>query len=342
MPAAIAVGTLLAGLVLGWAGKTLFAPPVGTPDELAFARFTVEEGSVESSIDLNTVVEWTRAGGGLNLADGIVTSVDVASGSRVDAGTRLFSVNLRPVIAIEGAVPAFRALSRGSSGTDVAQLQAFLIAAGYYRGAADGVFGGTTATAVKSWQRALGLAADGVVQMGDVIFFKDLPATIAISDDLEVGAAIAFGAPAVDILSAFPTFTIPVTPTQAEAITNGAPVNIQAPDSSDWTARVADREVDAEGAISLILESADEQPICRESCSLLSSASKEILPSDVIVVPKTSGLVVPTSAIRSISGDLFVVDISGERHVIEVVASARGMSVVTGLKPGQVLRVPAA
>jgi hypothetical protein len=53
-------------------------------------------------------------------------------------------------------------LRRGSSGTAVRELQAFLGLQGYQVGTADGVFGSLTETALKAFQRAQGLTADGV------------------------------------------------------------------------------------------------------------------------------------------------------------------------------------
>ena len=58
-----------------------------------------------------------------------------------------------------------RQLSKGSSGNDVKTLQRLLIAAGYTCGSygADGDFGGATDSAVRKWQAANGLTADGIV-----------------------------------------------------------------------------------------------------------------------------------------------------------------------------------
>lgn len=55
------------------------------------------------------------------------------------------------------------ALRRGSSGVDVLTLQQFLVSEGYLAGEIDGTFGVKTETAVKAFQFAQGLGADGVV-----------------------------------------------------------------------------------------------------------------------------------------------------------------------------------
>ena len=53
-------------------------------------------------------------------------------------------------------------LKQGSSGTDVKELQAKLIELGYLSGKADGVYGAKTVAAVKAYQKANKLSADGV------------------------------------------------------------------------------------------------------------------------------------------------------------------------------------
>lgn len=59
--------------------------------------------------------------------------------------------------------PALEALSRqGSTGTQVRQIQRRLISLGYLSGGEDGVYGEKTADAVRRFQRAKGLDADGV------------------------------------------------------------------------------------------------------------------------------------------------------------------------------------
>ena len=50
----------------------------------------------------------------------------------------------------------------GSTGNEVKQIQTRLKSWGYYKGTVDGVYGSKTQAAVKSFQRANGLTADGI------------------------------------------------------------------------------------------------------------------------------------------------------------------------------------
>ncbi len=54
-------------------------------------------------------------------------------------------------------------IKRGSRGELVALVQLMLNEKGYSCGSADGIFGTKTESAVKSYQRAKGLSADGIV-----------------------------------------------------------------------------------------------------------------------------------------------------------------------------------
>lgn len=56
-----------------------------------------------------------------------------------------------------------RTLFWGSRGSDVTLMQKRLKAWGYYRGRVDGIYGGSTFSAVRSFQRKNGLRADGIV-----------------------------------------------------------------------------------------------------------------------------------------------------------------------------------
>lgn len=61
---------------------------------------------------------------------------------------------------------AVRVLRRGMTGADVRTLQAALNAGGFACGAADGAFGAATETALKRFQTAYKLGADGIAGKG--------------------------------------------------------------------------------------------------------------------------------------------------------------------------------
>lgn len=93
-----------------------------------------------------------------------------AVGSTVDCGDPLFRVDDRPVPLLFGPLPVYRGLSVGVKGPDVAQFEGNLRALGYSGFTADEAFTASTASAVKRWQRATGLAETGAVAPGQVIY----------------------------------------------------------------------------------------------------------------------------------------------------------------------------
>ncbi|MGN0774106.1 MAG: peptidoglycan-binding protein [Candidatus Ventricola sp.] len=65
------------------------------------------------------------------------------------------------IVSASSADEEYLLLKLGTSGVEVRKLQARLAELGYYAGGVDGVYGETTASAVKAFQRANGLSGDG-------------------------------------------------------------------------------------------------------------------------------------------------------------------------------------
>jgi peptidoglycan hydrolase-like protein with peptidoglycan-binding domain len=87
----------------------------------------------------------------------VVTSVNAKTGGIVDNGAELLTVAERPVFVMAGRVPAFRGMSPGTTGVDVAQLQAGLAAAGYSTSPdPQGYYGPGTQAAVLAFYKSAG------------------------------------------------------------------------------------------------------------------------------------------------------------------------------------------
>lgn len=335
---------LAAGAAVGWAGSTVFAPPPDVLDSTPFTTAEVVRGEVGSSINLNTVAEWKPVPIAANLASGTVTSVSVTAGQEVGVGSVLYAVNLRPVVIAQGDVPAFRTLSRNTTGADVAQLQAMLTQLGFYKGDVSGNFGWLTQAAVEAWQKSLGVDDDGVVQAGDVVFVPSLPTRISLDADKVVrGASLGASDPVISGLPAAPTFRVPVTDTQSAMMPNGTRVEVTGPDGQAWEGFVVDRATQQQGGtIDVILGGADGAPVCGTECGAISVTEQSLLRSQVVTVETVTGLTVPSAALVSrADGTIAVLEEDGTEHQVTVVTSARGMSVVEGVSAGLRVRVPA-
>ncbi|MEV0269988.1 peptidoglycan-binding domain-containing protein [Hamadaea sp. NPDC050747] len=100
---------------------------------------------------------------------GTITALP-AQGATVRRGQPIYRVDNLPVVLLYGALPAYRALAAGVKGPDVQQFEQNLYALGYRGFTVDGTFSASTTTAVKKWQKALGLPQTGTVDLGRIYY----------------------------------------------------------------------------------------------------------------------------------------------------------------------------
>jgi peptidoglycan hydrolase-like protein with peptidoglycan-binding domain len=304
--------------------------------------FVVEEGSVGRSLTFTAVAEWELVPVGRNSAAGVVTSVDVAPGDEVSAGAVLYTIDLRPVVAAVGAVPAFRDLSLRSEGPDVAQLQSLLAELGLYGGEVDGSFGSSTRTAVRAWQQLLGVNDDGVVRAGDVVFVPELPVRVAFSEALTVGARLGGGEEVVLVVPADPVFRVPLSIEQRNLVPLSAEVAVTFPEGV-WSGRV-DRAVESPefGQLDLIVTAGDGGSLCGSDCARWVDLEKRTdFRVDIVVIPEASGPVVPIAALHTDAANQpFVIGADGAEIPVTIVAASQGIAVVEGVEAGTVIVLP--
>ena len=121
------------------------------------------------------------AAGGTSPGAVFISRLDVAAGQTISNGEQLAEIDGEPLFALVGRVPAWRDITPGESGPDVAELQKALAALGYYQdGDTPGFFGTATQDAVSAYYEHLGYTppAAGGVPMTDVIFMPSLPAKV--------------------------------------------------------------------------------------------------------------------------------------------------------------------
>lgn len=339
--AAATTAGLLAGATVAWSAMTLFAPPPPPLDEAEFATAEATVDEISSTLSLSTTATWPSTAGGTNQAMGTVTSVDVTPGQEVGQGQRLYTVDLRPVVAAVGTVPSFRTLDRGAKGADVQQLQKMLVDLGHLKAAPDGTFSSSTTSAVKRWQRSLGLPPDGVVPAGDIVFTSALPARVVIdSRVVEPGKRLEGGETVLSILAGDPQFSLHLTSAQAAAILSGTRVIMTSPTGAEWPAVTGERRsTDDEVVISVAGEGGAS--VCGDQCAEIPAIDDTLLRSQVVTIEPQEGIVVPTAAlVTDADGEVAVIDARGTRHPVRVVVSAKGSSIVEGIDAGTRVRLP--
>ena len=144
-----------------------------------------ESGSVRSS-DSGSAAGGAAGGGSGGAAGGgspgvYISSLGVAAGKTISNGQQLAVIDGEPMFALAGRVPAWRDITPGESGPDVAELQKVLAALGYYDdGDTRGYFGAATQDAVAAFYEHFGYTppASGGMPLTDVIFLPALPAKV--------------------------------------------------------------------------------------------------------------------------------------------------------------------
>jgi peptidoglycan hydrolase-like protein with peptidoglycan-binding domain len=101
-----------------------------------------------------------------------------AAGVTVSRGQSVYRVDDKPVPLLYGTLPFYRPLADGVSGPDVAEFEQNLAALGYTGFTVDSEFTANTATAVRKWQKAIGLTESGTVDPAQVAL---APAAIRVT-----------------------------------------------------------------------------------------------------------------------------------------------------------------
>jgi energy-converting hydrogenase Eha subunit B len=190
------LGALVGMVVLVGAGGWFAGTQVRSPADAAAAHRAPKAGPVTVAVQRQSLTATVVATGAvefaspkpLSLAGSVGTGATAVAGSdgaeqrvtkapvvgaKVKEGDVLMTVNGRPVIALSGSVPMYRALGPGASGDDVKQLQKDLRRLGFDPGAISGTFGQGTATAVTNFYKHEGYeaqqpSADDQQQLGQL------------------------------------------------------------------------------------------------------------------------------------------------------------------------------
>lgn len=175
-------------------------------------------------------------------------------GDVVETNHTLYEVDGAPVFLLDGTTPAYRALGPGVEGKDVAQLERNLRELGLDPDRAmevDGTWDAGTTDAVLRWQDRKGLAQDGSIEPGQVVF---LPGARRISElPVPVGAADAGQTPVLRTTSTRRRVTVDLEAARERLATPGATVEIELPDGREVdgvierVGRVAETEAAPDG-----------------------------------------------------------------------------------------------
>lgn len=328
----------LAAALLGvWAGRTAVATPSGPSEGEEPTLYEVAVGSVGKRMTFAVQGSWRTEPVGVNGAAGVVTTVEVEPDAPVEMGDVLFTIDLRPVVAAEGAVPMFRDLTVGDHGADVDQLNAMLRGLGLLN-AEPKTFDYRTRSAVRAWQAQLGVAQDGQVRSGDLVFLPQLPARLVVTD-ISPGTRLAGGESVLRRLPEGPDLVMTLAPEQAAELTAGMSVEVAATKAT-WEG-VIERVIRSDEQVEVQLGTDGGGPVCGSQClEHVPLSGTAVFVAHVVVVPEVTGPVVPVAGLHlGPDNRAYVVDAAGERRDVEVVESANGLIVVEGVDAGTTIRL---
>jgi peptidoglycan hydrolase-like protein with peptidoglycan-binding domain len=158
-----------------------------------------------------------------------------SAGSVIHPGQALWRIDAKPVVLMDGAVPAYRPMHRGNEGTDVLELERGLSALGYGPGAIDGTYDASTAAAVRAWQDDLGLDDTGTVELGRVVF---LPGARRVAKRIAAVGGRAAPGPALSTTSTHRVVTINLDAADQRSAQVGAKAPVELPDGTTVRGRV--------------------------------------------------------------------------------------------------------
>jgi hypothetical protein len=370
VPAAVLGAAAVTGGVLAISGgKDAVAAarplPVGT------AR--VQKRTLSATISQGGILTYRARSDGspysvINPAHGTYTRLPTL-GQVIRQGHVLYRVNNSPVVLLYGSTPAYRTLSAGASGPDVAELNTDLVALGYADRAqlhpSSAVFGSATTASVEKLQVALGVPRTGTLSIGQAVFE---PAAVRVTSvPVQPGGGAEPGETVIQATSTTRQVQVALDASQQSSLAVGNQVSITLPNNQTTS-----------GVVSSVATVASCPPSSGSGGSGSSSASTgtdacasgstptitvAVTPSDQhatarwdqapvqvgITTDRVRGaLVVPVTALLAQAGGGYAVEVAAGttnrlvRVSLGLFDDAEGLVQVTGpgLTPGQEVVVP--
>jgi peptidoglycan hydrolase-like protein with peptidoglycan-binding domain len=265
--AAVAV-VVVAGAAGGWwlqqggvaAGGPVTADGDGGATDGTLKTATVERRTLTVTEEFDATLGYTTDYDVLGGLSGTLTWA-VPAGTVVTSGQLLYETDgVNRAALMYGSRPAWRTLKSGvANGADVRQLEENLRLLGFTRkgDVIDRHWDSDTTAAVKRWQTAAGVAVDGEVELGEVVF---LPESIRVTEvQAKLGSGVGPGGTLMTATSNRRVVSLDLDATDVELINVGDAVSVELPDGTTvdgaiaTIGRVAESSQDQQGGTSTTL-----------------------------------------------------------------------------------------
>jgi multidrug efflux pump subunit AcrA (membrane-fusion protein) len=204
----------------------------------------VERGPLADLVSADGILTYRAQPNGspyavINHAAGTFTQLP-QGGDEIGCGGVLYRVDNRPVLLLCGPTPAYRSLTLGERGPDVAELNANLVRLGYANRkqppATVDSFSSATSAALARLQAKRGAGATGSLNLGDAVFLPE-PVRIATLA-AQLGAPAQPGARVLEATSDTLEVQLSLDPSDQGAVSRGDRARITLPDNSTVTGTV--------------------------------------------------------------------------------------------------------
>lgn len=205
---------------------------------------TVQRGDLSDTLSQSGILTYRTGPDGapydvINQASGTYTKLP-SSGDSVSCGDELYRVDDEPVLLLCGSTPAYRSLSQGDNGPDVAELNANLVhlhcASRAQLDPSSDSFSSQTASALTKLQARVGQAKTGSLKLGQAVFLPE-PARIATLS-IQPGAPARPGSKVLSATSETPEVHVALDPSQQDEVKVGDSARITLPDNTTVTGKV--------------------------------------------------------------------------------------------------------
>ena len=324
-PGVVLVAVAAAGGLVFTSGANRATPAA---QESAANTAKVERGTLSAMVfQYGTLTYRARSDGSpyavINRAYGIYTELP-AEGDRVNCGDVLYRVDDKPVLLLCGSIPAYRSLSQGDSGSDVAELNANLVDLGYATPAQrdPSHFSSETASALKKLQSKQGEDQTGSLDLGQAVFLPESVRIAAVTGEL--GGSAQPGAQALHATSDTLEVQLALDPSHQGEVNKGDRARITLPGNKSVTGKV-----DRLGRVAQIPAGQNANPGAATIPAYVSlddpreARGLDKAPVQVSITTKgvENALSVPVTAIVGKSGGGFAVEIvraGGPRELVSV------------------------
>jgi|SRR5690625_4154096 len=343
-----ALTVIVVAVIAFWAGRTTLIPS-GAVGQIAKEESVVEvvEQELARVLTLTTTVTRANRPLGQNFVSGVVTHA--AENGQFEQGDLLYKVGETGVFLAEGRVPFWRGLSPGSRGDDVKQLQRMLKARKLDIDA-NGIWDEATTKAVQQWQREAGIPVRDQIALGELVAAPAVPIIISLDPQHSTpGTQLGGGETILHAAAGEPEFVMEVTEGQAEMMPSGTAVAIH-DGGQTWQGVTTDINQNDDGLFAIAVTAPDGGPVCADTCDLLPTGEVNHLKADIEVIAPVVGPVVPVSAIHTEPGGRTTVNVVRDRRgqtgpsetetrEISIVTVVDGLASVTGVEPGEKVKV---